>query len=206
MVNNFEQIKGLLSFPSDDIFYFCQILKRKKEHPELGSNSYVVKTYYIKKLEELDFYKDEMICLAEHHNARVYISLNQRSFERTAFQSLKKTADQIMNKDFKSVRKGYSSVCGMYAAGDTTWIVDIDFDPIPENASLVDKMKPLQIINNLKMNIHNLQPVGEKLIATIPTKNGVHLITKPFRLDTFKEKYPDIDVHKNNPTLLFCPD
>lgn len=120
MVNNFEQIKGLLSFPSDDIFYFCQILKRKKEHPELGSNSYVVKTYYIKKLEELDFYKDEMICLAEHHNARVYISLNQRSFYKSAFQNLKKVTDQILNKDYASVRKSYASVCGMYAEGDKT--------------------------------------------------------------------------------------
>ena len=44
---------------------------------------------------------------------------------------------------------------------------------------------------------------NSKINATIPTKNGWHLITKPFNLQQFKEKYPDIDVQKNNPTLLY---
>ena len=34
--------------------------------------------------------------------------------------------------------------------------------------------------------------------------NGIHLITTSFNLQQFKEKYPDIDIHKNNPTLLYC--
>ena len=32
----------------------------------------------------------------------------------------------------------------------------------------------------------------------------IDLITTPFNLQQFKEKYPDVDVHKNNPTLLYC--
>lgn len=47
MINNLELILPLLEFLSEDDFYHLQIIKRKKEHPELGSNSYVVKTYYI---------------------------------------------------------------------------------------------------------------------------------------------------------------
>jgi hypothetical protein len=39
MVDNFEIIKSLLQFDSEDDFYHLQILKRKKENPELGSNS-----------------------------------------------------------------------------------------------------------------------------------------------------------------------
>ena len=31
------------------------------------------------------------------------------------------------------------------------------------------------------------------------------IITKPFNLKQFKDKYPDIDVHKNNPTILYIP-
>ncbi|WP_265091158.1 hypothetical protein, partial [Acinetobacter baumannii] len=41
--------------------------------------------------------------------------------------------------------------------------------------------------------------------AEIPTMNGCHLITKPFNLQKFKEKFPEIDVHKNNPTILYIP-
>lgn len=37
MINNLNQIKELLNFESEDVFYHLQVLKRKKEHPELGS-------------------------------------------------------------------------------------------------------------------------------------------------------------------------
>ena len=44
---------------------------------------------------------------------------------------------------------------------------------------------------------------NSKIIATIPTKNGWHLITKPFNRKQFSDKYPEIDVQINNPTLLY---
>jgi hypothetical protein len=46
---------------------------------------------------------------------------------------------------------------------------------------------------------------GPKVEAIIPTKNGHHLITKRFDVQAFKEKYPDVDIQKKNPTLLFYP-
>lgn len=191
MIDNFEQIKELLTFEYEDEFYYCQILKRKKEHPELDSNSYVVKTYYIKSIEHLERNKGEMICLAEYHNARVYFSLNKRSFEKTCFHTLKKITDQIMNKDYRSALGAFSSVCGMYSTGDKTWIVDID--------------QKGRVSNEILKHIDNCEPVGDKLISILNTKNGIHLITKPFNLKEFKIKYPNIDVHKNNPTILYIP-
>jgi hypothetical protein len=192
MVDNFEQIKGLLSFGGEDEFYFVQIIKRKKENAELGSNSHIVKFYYIKSAADLDKDKGEMILLANYHNARVCINLNKRSFERTAFHTLKKITDQILNKDYKNVRKAYNSVCGMHAADiDKTWIVDIDEKGRQANEVLKD--------------LDEIQPIGNKVIAIIETKNGVHLITKPFNLQKFKEWFPNIDVHKNNPTIIYIP-
>jgi len=191
MIDNFEQIKKLLKFESEDAFYFLQIIKRKKEHPELGSNSYIVKTYYVKSLEQLDFYKGEMICLANYHNARVCIDLNRRSFERIAFHNLKKVADQIMNKDFKSVRNSYNSVCGSYSnEKDKRWIIDIDH-------------KNRREINDCLRFIENLQPVGPKFVDLIETKNGFHLITTPFNIKDFLVRYKEYEVHKQNPTILY---
>lgn len=195
MVNNFEQIKQLLHFDSEDDFYFCQIIKRKKENPDVGSNSHVVKTYYIKSVEDLEKDKGEMICLAEYHNARVCINLNKRSFERTCFHTLKKITDQILNKEYSQVRKAYNSVCGMYANGDKTWIIDIDKTGRKAN----------ELLNDIEYCIDRYKPDGRKLITIIPTKNGIHMITKPFNLQDFKQDYPDIDVHKNNPTILYIP-
>lgn len=80
MINNLEQIKGLLVFNSEDDFYHLQIIKRKKEHPELGSNSYVVKTYYISSIDYLNKKFEEIQVLCQYHNARSCINLNRRSF------------------------------------------------------------------------------------------------------------------------------
>ena len=50
-----------------------------------------------------------------------------------------------------------------------------------------------------------VKPEGKKIEAVIPTKNGWHLITGKFDVKTFNEKFPDIDIQKKNPTLLYLP-
>lgn len=193
MIDNFEDIKKLLVFDSDDDFYFCQILKRKKDNAELGSNSHVVKTYYIKSIEELELDWGEMKCLADFHNARVCINLNKRSFERICYHNLKSITDHIMNKDFSGVRKSYNSCCGSFSNenGTKKWIVDID--------------EKGRAANDILKLIETLRPEGTKLITILNTKNGVHLITNPFDVQAFKSVYPNIDIHKNNPTILYIP-
>lgn len=197
MINNIDIIKSIISFETPDDFYHLQILKRKKEHHDLGSNSYVVKTYYISSMEYLDKKLPEIIALCDFHNARAYINLNGRSFERTAFQTLKKITDQIMNKDFKSVRKAYESVCGEFGTGrDKRWIIDID---TPREDLGID------FVVELLEFMEQLEPIGNKFICELPTKNGFHIITKPFNVQKFSIAYPGIDLHKNNPTILYIP-
>ena len=196
-VNNLDQIKSLLDFQSDDDFYHLQIIKRKKEHPDLGSNNVVIKTYYIQSVEYLEMKFNEIQSLCDFHNARAYINLNVRSFEKTAFQMLKKTTDIIMNKDFKAARKAFESVCGASATTrDKKWIIDID-EPV---------VSPLMLAHIS----YKCMPISEgvndsKIYAIIPTKNGHHIITKPFDVREFAMKYPDIEIHKNNPTILYVP-
>jgi hypothetical protein len=40
----------------------------------------------------------------------------------------------------------------------------------------------------------------------VKTKSGFHIVTQPFNLLKFKQRYPDVDVQKKNPTLLYFPD
>ena len=195
MINNLKILSLLLNFESEDDFYHLQILKRKKEHPELGSNSYVVKTYYVSSLDYLHKKFPEIQHLCEFHNARAYINLNVRSFERTAFHTLKKITDQIMNRDFKSARKAYESVCGEFGTGrEKRWIIDIDDDSAGDEFWL-----------EMCDYLETIEPFGKKLLAKVFTKNGYHLITTPFNMEKFKQKYPGVDVHRNNPTILFVP-
>ena len=204
MINNLELIKPLLEFNSEDDYYFLQIIKRKKEHPELGSNNYVVGVYYISSLEYLENKYDEIKLLCTHHNARAYINLNVRSFKKSAFQMLKKITDQILNEDYKSIRKAYASVSGELsnAGSKKRWIVDVDntdikfLDPI---ISTIEYLEPLEFINL------NTGETKSKILGLIPTKNGYHLITSPFNRQEFSKKHSELDIHTNNPTILYIP-
>jgi hypothetical protein len=199
VINNFQQISKLLQFRSDDDFYHLQIIKRKKDHPEIGSNSLVIKTYYIKSEDHLAKVEPEIIALCNFHGARACINLNRRSFEKMAFHTLKKVTDQIMNKDFTSVRKAYESVCGAYAnESNKKWIIDID------NIS-IDGFNHQPSMIQLRSRIIELQIEAGHLQSMnfIRTKSGIHIISAPFNLQKFREEFPDIDVHKDNPTILY---
>lgn len=197
MINNFELIKSLLQFDSEDDFYFAQVIQRKKEHPSLGSNNHCVQTYYIRSVEHLDRISGEMIALCDHHNARGCINLNRRSFEKCAFQLLQKVTNIIMNKDYKSCRNAYDSVLGVHSNESTKkWIIDID---LHDNYA-----RGQQILQHLE----KCSPVGNKNVATIPTKNGYHLIVTPFNKLEYSMMCGDNveeDIHKDNPTILYIP-
>lgn len=199
-INNFEQIKQLLTFSSEDEFYFVQVLQRKKDNPGNinGSNnsSRLIKAYYIDSLKKLEKQQDEMIQLANLFNARVGINLNKRSYYKTAFNTLKKISEQMHNKEFKNIMRAYNTSCGIHNdVDDKIWL--LDFDYIPTN--------PDWYID-LKGYLYGMQPImKDKVLAYIPSKNGVHVITTAFDLRQFSIDYPDIEIHKNNPTNMYIP-
>jgi len=190
-MNNYDKIKKLLKFDSEDDFYHLQIIKRKKDHSDLKSNSLVIKTYYIKSVEHLDTVLPEIISICNFHNARGCINLNRRSFEKIAYHMMQKIAGQIMNKDFKSVKDSYNSVCGAHL-NETfkKWIVDFDEKDFIYGIRL-EELK------------NTIEDIGGVIYETLETKSGFHLITGTFRLDLFKNTYPNIEVHKDNPTILY---
>lgn len=63
MIDNFEQIKKLLTFSKDkEYFYFCQIIVRRKDLDDqstMSSNNIVIRTIYIDSLEK--FNREEKI-------------------------------------------------------------------------------------------------------------------------------------------------
>ena len=44
---------------------------------------------------------------------------------------------------------------------------------------------------------------SNKVELVIPTVSGFHLICKPFDTSCFLKRFNHIDIHKNNPTLLY---
>lgn len=197
MIDNFELIKPLLNFESDDDFYFVQIIQRKKDNPNTkgcNNNNRLIKAYYIKSVNHLDKVKDEIIHFCDYFNARGGINLNKISFYKTSFNTLKKISDQMSNRNFSDTYRAWNSCCGLRdSCSDRLWLLDFDGEECKYLEHDVYKL------------IKDSPPEGDKVVAQIPTKNGIHLITKPFDNREFTAHYPEIDIHKNNPTNLYTP-
>lgn len=193
-INNINLLLPFIKPQSNDDFYYLQILQRKKENPELGSNSRVIKNYYIKSQEELLNKYEEIKKLCQLFNARASLRLNKRSFEKVAFKSMVNIANSMGNREYEFIKASYDRACGLSNDDkERKWIVDIDF-PQSQDRDYIEKMKEL---------INEERPEGDKILLELPTKTGIHLITKPFDARRFHEKYLDTDIHRDNPTVLY---
>ena len=111
-MDNLEKILPFLQFDSEDDFYYLQILQRKKENPQLGSNSRVIKNYYITSQQYLINRYDEIISLCNLFNARASIRLNRRSFEKVGFKALENVANTMQNREYKHLTETCDRACG----------------------------------------------------------------------------------------------
>lgn len=193
-INNIEHLLPFIDPQSPDDFYFLQILKRKKENPEIGSNSIVISEYFIRDKEHLLKVYPDVMAICRATNSRAMLQLNKRSFRTVGFKTLENISGCFMNEDFRAIGKQYSRAMGQTNADSNNkkWIIDIDVD----DTNFVDEVT---------LFISGLQPEGLKQLAFIKSKSGWHIISKPFNMKDFADKYPDIDVQKNNPTNLFVP-
>ena len=130
-------------------------------------------------------------------NARAVINLNRRSYETTALLHLRKITDQLIEGSYDKACKVYPSVVGANSQDSCKkWIIDID-----------DKTTD---IRKLRGELNRIRPIENKFIATIPSRQGYHLITKPFDI---KAAEPILSLYgltkesilKNNPTNLYIP-
>jgi len=198
-IDNFEIIKPLLKFDNPEEFYFLQVIVRKKDFEEgqkrfgRNNNHRLIKAYYIYSVQQLEDYKEEIIALCTLFNARAGINLNKRNQKDVALKVLEILAIALRKNEFDNISKIYNSACGKESSTDKLWLVDIDSKEESE-------------ISNVEYIIGLCEPFTEesKILAKIPTKNGVHLITKRFNRQTFKS-YRNEDIHTNNPTNLYIP-
>lgn len=199
MVNNFKLISPFLNFDNEGDFYFIQIIQRKKDNPEIERNMNVINNYFCYDIEKFKSLEQRIIHECNAHNARAYIRLNVRNTKKVALQTLKKVTDLIISEDYKAVKNAFLSAAGEYHSQQyPRWIIDID------NKDYGYQMK----VRSYAQYLITATPSSKTYImfpGSIPTKNGIHIISHPFRLDLFKQQFPDVDVHKDNPTILYMP-
>lgn len=198
-LNNFNRIKFHLNF-EEGYFYYLQLLRRKKDNPDAKSVK-VIRNFYI---ENEDYYwdiQDTVQDLCDFFNARAYIRLNRRSYRQTALKNLKQCADYIADRQYKAVMRSFSKAAGRYNAQNyPLWIIDIDQEDRQENPHIYKDVesKIIELQDNIQKDY--------KIKGSIPTPNGTHIISNPFNVKEFKEDFPNLHIHKDNPTILYAPE
>jgi hypothetical protein len=201
-VNNSAKIGTMISFDKDD-FYFVQILKRRKDNPEMEKDMVVIKNYYIESMDQYIKVIPRIIELCKYENARAYFRINKRNYKKISLQMIKRVADHISSGNERAIKNVFDSVCGeFHSDNDKKWIVDIDFKDFEDRMSVLGHVHTF--INDLQTGTGR-----EPMMEILPTKNGYHLITRPFNISLFKISVihldVKIDIHKDNPTILYCP-
>jgi len=196
-IDNIELIKPLLEF-KDDSFHQLLILKRKKDFPDKLKNAIqsvrTIKSYCITSIEYLEDRYEEIKMLCEVFQARAYIHVCSQNHKDVALNMINEIINRVKANQHNQ-KNVFDSVVGQLKVNEKRWIIDVDTK---------DKI----YIAELCATIALIQPYDlEKIITFIPTKNGCHIITKPFNLEEFRkiEGYKDVEIQKRNPTLLYFP-
>ena len=200
MINNFELIKKKLIFEDFGDFYYLQILQRKKDGNVVHSSSQVrlIKSYYIRSIEDFINKQQEIISLCEKFNARAYIWINPRNTTEVSWTCLELFTNILKSNNTETCYRIFDKACGITPKNKgIKWIVDLD------SKDELYKTKIYEFINSCRgKNINHI-------LYEVPTKNGVHLITEKFDIKMLKQllvanNIGPIDIHKDNPTLLYC--
>jgi len=220
-VDNFKLIRDNLKFLNERSFYFIQVLKRKKENPEMSAYSELMGYFYIFNLEQFDEAMPKVIELCEKHRARAYVKMNVLDARSVMckqgellFQDMRKDGWNYIKKNVRrimrialNIRFGwwqnivqsylFNSACGQCGkqdGADKLYLVDLD--DVDEYS---DEM--YDIIDF----INGLDPVDktDKIKLRVPTKHGMHLLTTGFNQEAFRKVYPvPSKDKKGNPKVL----
>lgn len=204
-IDNFDRVESLMGFEEkDNLFMHVQILRRGKDHPDLPAANKLIKSWLVRSPEHLDSIKEEVVFLCEHYKARAYISCAPKSIEKLNTLIMRKLADNLHTGNIVNPWHVFNSACGELQGVEKRWVMDVD-------------TKDLDMWDEIELTIEQLwlkahpQDWGKRRgdtfwIAGIPTLNGVHYIVRPFNLQEFKKKYPDVEAKKNGLTALYVPE
>jgi len=202
MIDNIELIKPLLNFSEEGDFYQLYVLLRKKDQTTDKANHQSVRTiksYCITSLEYLDKRYEEVKMLCEVFKARAYIHVCKQNHRDVGMNMITEIVTRIQSGQINQ-KNVFDSVVGQLKTQEKRWIIDID------SHSISEKNRVINIIERVRPT-----DKGSKIEAVIPTKNGIHLITKRFDVKDYTDQIAERpgkdlpDIQKKNPTLLYYP-
>jgi hypothetical protein len=189
-IDNFDFFSDYLKvngIDEENVWWRVQILKRKKENPEMKKNSSTVRTFFFSSSEEFELLKEKIMSVCEINNARAYIDLNGKNIRLVMHEVIDVANALIKTGQFRKSSGIFENAYGSLKVchGKAKWLVDVDDNVTREMvaAFLANREIPHDTVN---------------------TPNGQHFIVPRFDKrnhplgDTLKEDAPSIVYFKNN--------
>lgn len=210
MTDNFKRYKELImlngGLPDNndhgnlDKYYVIELIRRGKDNQDMPAANYHFRNYYIYSWKDLDRYEDEVKSICDLLRLRAYCSVNYKLMSQVALDTIAESARRIAAHDYKKFYNIFESCSGKFSdRNNNLWVIDIDE---PRSESLYNEMT--FYINSMRSGY------DKNVVFRMPTRSGVHFITRPFNLKQFKDGFNTVfpntdipDVKKNHLTLLY---
>ena len=187
-IDNFDIFRAHLTFLTPQDRYVIHVLRRPKDVKQIG-NSFgsnecqrLLRTYYIDSLEYFDRKIPAIKELCESNRARAYILPQVRNNEDCLMNLAMKVMETIRNKNYSAKPEHLlrSAYCDNHQSRDKVWVLDLDSSEM--YGWTLEQVK--QLVSE-KLAACGKDPAKDMYV--IQTKNGHHVITKPFNLqDAYK--------------------
>ena len=188
MTDNFKLIKEFIQSQwngqfndSTDSFYMIEIIGRAKDNACVIAGNHKFKTYYIKTIEDLNKYENEIKLLCDTLNMRAYISINHKSMKHVTLNTMAEYANRIAQENFTKPYSVFDSCAAKYTErADQLWIIDVDKEECEKF-----ECGRNDLISYYRNLIENECEHKKKVVEIIPTKSGGHIICHPFNAEKF---------------------
>lgn len=185
-----------------DAFYAVEIMGRKKDGAAADTHKF--KTYFIKNIEDLDKYENEIKAVCDALKMRAYISVNSKSWRQVTLNTMAEYADRIAHGNFDKPQSVFESCTGKFVDRSAQlWIVDVDKEDADFHGMSID-----ELVAYYTEIIEKECAPRKQIVTVIPTKTGKHIICHPFNTVEFSNKACGVTctdglIKKNNFALLY---
>jgi hypothetical protein len=202
-VDNFDLFSDVLLFKEDlrpelanDVFYMVQIMTRTKDTGEKPKH---IHSLFVESREYLMSHKDMIVKLCETFNARAYINVNPSSYKKCVLESFSVLSTMVENEKYRGILSLPETMAGAYTnpigKAHKKWVVDLD------DIRTEEELEPF--IRFILNEYHESKRDTSGEVVVVPTVSGSHLLVTPFDKRRFKERWPNIQIHENSPSILY---
>lgn len=189
-VDNSEIVSSFFPDAFDgDTFFYTELLDRSVSAAG-GNRVRMLRSFYHPTKEIFWKVWPTIRRLCDQTGCRAYTRLSPRSYAKVGKLFARKVVEAALVEHYQDMHSIYASACGTVSPDVKLWLWDVDDMSDPSFSGVLDKLKEKGVY-----------------IATIPSRQGCHLISRPFWVqDAFPNGHHPIQCHKDNPTNLYIPD